>query len=722
MERRQLLVALLAAIAVYFAYMTIYNWLMPPPPPLATRPAGPMPAAATEPVPASTGTATMATAAATRESLSFSAGALAEPVVLGGQPGDALRVTLTPRGAAVASVHLTRTRKGRYVHAETPSHKEPYTLVRPVPTASGEINSLATARIWVPELFGAEARRLDDFDWELSASDAASATFVTTLRDSDGAALLRLTKSYQLLSGGPLMRTALDVENLTNRTLEVSVEELGPFGVAREQARSEMRRLLVAGRDADGALHITGNTQRTNLKNLDETKVGSSDDEKRFVWTALVNKYFGVFVRPLPSSGDAVKYVLSVTASRGAADIADNAPGGVLGRIRTKPEKVAGGGRLEYAFEVYAGAKDPDELRAANPAFADRAQIGYVTARDVDSQSCCPCQFAFLTDVMGGLLEFIYTGVRNYGIAIIILVIIVRTLLHPLSVFQQKAMYKSSEAMARIQPKLQALKEKYANDRARLNQESMKLYAEEGVNPAASMVGMVPLFIQMPILIALWTALSNDVHLRHAPFDGWWIKDLSAPDALVAFDPPGLTIPVLGWLVPFMFANISSLNLLPVLMGVSMWLQQRYMPKPHMQAKLDAARKPNPAPSGGLSPEDQLRQQQMIANMMIIMFPLMFYYMPSGLNLYWMATNVFGIIESLIVRKQIRQERERREREGPKPAAQKTSFVTRMLQSMARQAEELQKKADELSEHDKRTGRARGKGQETERDNDKGKR
>jgi len=300
--------------------------------------------------------------------------------------------------------------------------------------------------------------------------------------------------------------------------------------------------------------------------------------------------------------------------------------------------------------------------------------------------------------------------VHNYGVAIIIMVLIIRTLLHPLTVYQQKSMFRMQEAQARIQPKMQAITERYANDKARLNQERMKLWAEENVNPMGMMVGMLPLLIQMPILVALWTSLNADIQLRHAPFDGWWIYDLSAPDALIKFGGAGVTIPVLGWLplIGRMFQNVPSLNLLPLLMGISMWLQQKYMPKPAQQARLEAARKQQQqAPKkgkGGMSPQDQLRQQQMIAYMMSIMFPLMFYYMPSGLNLYWMSTNVFGIFESLVIRKQLKKEKERGDPQDPGAAKKKgrTGLVARMLKRIAERAEEIQHKADELSDPKKK--------------------
>jgi YidC/Oxa1 family membrane protein insertase len=326
--------------------------------------------------------------------------------------------------------------------------------------------------------------------------------------------------------------------------------------------------------------------------------------------------------------------------------------------------------------------------------------LNYGLAASAD-QSCCT--FQPLPKLMAGLLHAIQYVIPNFGIAIVVLVLIVRTLLHPLAVFQQKSMYRMQEGMARLQPKMQDIKERFANDKVRMNQEIMKLFAEEHINPMAQFVTFIPLFVQMPILVALWSALSTDVSLRHAALDGWWIRDLSAPDALVRFPEPGLTIPILGWLplIGGMFSNIPSLNVLPILMGVSMFLQQKYMPKPQMQARMEGAKAQaqSQKSKGGMTPEEQMRQQQMVANMMTVLFPIMFYNMPSGLNLYWMASNIFGIFESLRIRRQIDAEKKRRAAEGPRPAgaAKPPTLVGRILKKFAEQMEQVQKQADELS-------------------------
>ncbi len=717
MDTRRLFVYIAVAAAIFFVYRAVYDTLFPPPPPGETLPAPAATQPASGPAVADTTAAasqppTVSSAPTTTPAAeyAFTAAAEVETFALGGGPDDQLEIDLTSRGAAIETIKLTGKKKdGKYVHRKDAETNEPYVLVQPVEAPDGPYPSYLTQQIWL----GENAWRLNDLAWEVAEKSSHSAAFTTTLRSAEGAKeRLRVTKTYALEPKTALTQLRLVLENLGDETFELKLEQNGPVGILKENMQYDMRKLVCARRKEqkiDPKAYSRGDLKET-------VKLGSSTEQ--FVWAALANKYFAVYTRPLPQEGGATDYVGKVDGSVVLPNLqsGDPDPGDYLAQIITTPQKVAPGSSAEYVFEVYAGTKNEDDLEKANPAFVERRQIGYVAARDAD-QRCCICNFPFLTSFMTGLLEAIQVAVRNYGVAIIVLVLIIRALLHPLTVFQQKSMYRMQEAQARLQPKIAALKEKYANDKVRLNQETMKLYGEEGVNPMASMIGMLPLAIQMPILIALWTALNTDVHLRHAGFDPWWITDLSAPDALIQFPEP-ITIPILGWL-PFigrMFTNIPALNLLPLLMGVSMWLQQKYMPKPAMQAKLEAARKAAAEKKthqkrSGMSPEDQARQQQMIMYMMSIFFPLMLYYMPSGLNLYWMSTNVFGILESLRIRKQLQAQRERREREGPPPPTKKKpGVVGRVFKHLAARAEELQKRADQLSKEEaKQPGPKRGR-------------
>jgi YidC/Oxa1 family membrane protein insertase len=148
-------------------------------------------------------------------------------------------------------------------------------------------------------------------------------------------------------------------------------------------------------------------------------------------------------------------------------------------------------------------------------------------------------------------------------------------------------------------------------------------------------MGFLPMMVQMPIWIALWSAVYASIDLRGAPFLPFWITDLSAPDALFRF--PAVTLPLFG--------KLDSFNLLPILMGVAFYLQQKLMPS-------QAAASANPQAA---------QQQQMQKTMMIMMpllFPLMLYKAPSGVNMYIMSSTFAGVFEQYVIRKHIREKEE----------------------------------------------------------------
>jgi len=153
--------------------------------------------------------------------------------------------------------------------------------------------------------------------------------------------------------------------------------------------------------------------------------------------------------------------------------------------------------------------------------------------------------------------------------------------------------------------------------------------------------------VQMPIWFALWSAVYTSIDLRGAPFLPFWISDLSIPDAAYTF-PAALTVPLLGW-------KIESLNLLPILMGVAFYLQQKLMP-----SQSQASTNPQVA-----------QQQKMMMIMLPLLFPLMLYKAPSGVNLYIMASTFAGVIEQYVIRKHIRK-KEEEESKGLVSATSKT--------------------------------------------------
>jgi YidC/Oxa1 family membrane protein insertase len=215
----------------------------------------------------------------------------------------------------------------------------------------------------------------------------------------------------------------------------------------------------------------------------------------------------------------------------------------------------------------------------------------------------------------------------------------------------------------------------------------MQIYKEEGVNPAGQFLSCLPLFLQMPILGALWTALASAVEMRHAAFDPWWIKDLAGPDALISWAdkyPHGVSIPLLS----FLTGPVNSFNLLPILMGISQLLQMKYMPRVTT----------GPGAVSGPAAE-QMEQQRKMMMWMSGIFVFMFYNQPSGLNLYWMASNVFGILEQWRIRKHIADVESRPPTEpGPKDSPKdgppkKPSWFVTIVERMQKAAADAQKQS-----------------------------
>jgi YidC/Oxa1 family membrane protein insertase len=285
-----------------------------------------------------------------------------------------------------------------------------------------------------------------------------------------------------------------------------------------------------------------------------------------------------------------------------------------------------GEGKKMMEGEVSAALQFDSELIEANETFTRNVRtyigpkdFGFLKTQGMEQTEVMEFQstgfWKFMNPVMypikkallWGLIHFAVFG--NYGIAILILTVIVRVIFWPLT-------HKSTESMKRmqeLQPQMAALKEKYKDNPQRIQQETMALYKENKVNP---MGGCLPMFVQIPVFIALFAVLRSAIELRYSSF--LWISDLSEPENLFA----GM-IPVVG-----------SLNILPLLMSATMMWQQKLTTGANVAA----------------TPEQQ-QQQKMMAIMMPVMMLFFFYSMPSGLVLYWTTSQVIMIAQLLIKKK-----------------------------------------------------------------------
>ena len=296
-------------------------------------------------------------------------------------------------------------------------------------------------------------------------------------------------------------------------------------------------------------------------------KVSFSDVEKNKAthvktssdgWIALVQHYF--LAAWLPKNGTPREfYTRKVDANLYAAGVIVPGPA------------VQPGAAATISVPLYAGPQDQDKLAALAPGLDLAVDYGWLT---------------ILAVPLFWLLGWLYQWVGNWGVAIILLTVIIKLIFYPLS----EASYRSMAKMRVMAPKLQRLKEQYGDDRQRMQQAMMELYKTQGVNPLG---GCLPIVVQIPVFIALYWVLLASVELRHAPFM-LWIQDLSTPDP---------------WFI------------LPVLMGATMIIQTRLNPEP-----------PDPI-------------QAKVMKIMPIAFSIFFFFFPAGLVLYWLVNNVLSIAQ-----------------------------------------------------------------------------
>jgi len=590
------------------------------------------------------------------------------------QPEDPyrMRLVLSNVGACVESATMTNHRQER-------RGVDCYKLLSPVERRdlqTGELvglyRSLGIDRININK--DADVS-LGDKRWNVRSyetDDGQMVEFQIEIRKGDMPAI-RLIRKLELprqsvASGRHDLLSELTVENLSDSPTEVIISFMGGLGVKLANTRMDDR-CIDAGYFQGGL--IEGDRKKfadvTKGDALGFTLYGDAmaAEGRTLSWAATANTYFTCTLAPVnPDGTNGAEYIRSVYAID--ADGSRLTDGDTNVCFFTKATTIAPQEIRSYPVQIYLGEKNAKAFKTVEQ-YSSRNYYYQI------AQGFGFCTFGVLVELMIWLLNTLFGIVHNFGIAIIILVLIVRTILHPLTKYGQVSMTRMQKGMAELQPKFDELKKKYANDKARMQQEQMKLYRETGSGPAAGLMGCLPMMLQMPIWIALYMSLSNNILMRHEPFF-WWIDDLTAPDALYTFSTP-IVLPLFG--------SIPSFNLLPLLLGVAMYSQQKLMPKPT----------PNPAMS------DQQRQQQetmqKMMPMMSILMPLIFYKMPSGLNLYIMCSSAFGTIEQLRIRKHIKEMEENgtllKPKSGPKPEKKRQTPKTpgwfEKLQSMADDAQ-----------------------------------
>ncbi len=258
--------------------------------------------------------------------------------------------------------------------------------------------------------------------------------------------------------------------------------------------------------------------------------------------------------------------------------------------VVTPNPSITTGAKIAVGAKLFAGPQAHADLAAAAPGLEYAVDYGWLTV---------------VAEPLFWVLSKLYGLVNNWGVAIILLTVLIKAAFYPLSA----ASYKSMAQMRELAPRLQSMKEKFGDDKQKMQQAMMEMYRTEKINP---MGGCLPILIQIPVFIALYWVLLGSVELRHAPFFGW-IQDLSAPDTLFG-TLPWLNMPI---------------GLLPILMGATMIIQT------HL----------NPAPTDPI--------QAKVMKIMPIVFSIFFFFFPAGLVLYWLVNNILSIWQQWYVNKSI---------------------------------------------------------------------
>jgi YidC/Oxa1 family membrane protein insertase len=565
------------------------------------------------------------------------------------------QVELTSQGAAVKTLTLSEF-KDR-------GTKDPIPLTVLSPLSNGrDVYSLSNTTLKVAPAdasqFDSRAFPLNKLHWALTETNSQDQVrFEAVLSDiNTSAEMLKVIKTFRLEPGSYDLTLDIAVENLYSDPIKVLMQMQGPGGIGREGVRQDTRKIKAAYRSGDNGiavetLDLAAMKKKLSKNDIDAFQVKGKNSADDWIWSALTNKYFTAIVRPLNDesanenwlSFEGAQYYPAPTEDRNDRDLQNTSFGLSSNSIELAAAGEAGAQR-SLSLEMYAGPKDKN-IFEDNESYRT---LGYFNT--IDFRGCC-CPQSIIAPMAFGiiwLMNTMYTlmgPLGNYGIVIMILVFLVRLVLHPITKKSQVSMMK----MQKLGPKMQEIQKKYANNKAEMNKQVMAMYRDAGVSPVS---GMLPMFLQMPIWIALWTAVNTSIDIRGAGFLPFWITDLASPDQLFAipFAAKLQTTPFIGGVIPNYF------NLLPILMGVVMYAQQKMMPSSQASAQT------NP---------QMAQQQKMMMIMMPLLFPIMLYSGPSGVNLYIMSSITAGVIEQKVIRKHLKEQQEEADR-GKVPVTAKT--------------------------------------------------
>ncbi|MGQ9592789.1 MAG: YidC/Oxa1 family membrane protein insertase, partial [Planctomycetota bacterium] len=534
------------------------------------------------------------------------------------------------RGASLAQVHLLGYR-------ESVAEGTPYRLLASPEEGFGvlglAIESEDPARSRIPA----------EENWILKTDERERAPPIVEFEDEVGG--VRIAKSIE--PGAPedlglapgavpaALRHARVVLRFTNESPEpraITYRLYGPAGIDSENTTVQTEGsdlYVVVGAHAGGG--------RIHSVSLAAAKLPAGRWERNHTvaWIGASNNYFASVLFPLPAGirsslvdrafaeaypdSEAVRKAARTAwgkepeeldpASR--RSIEEKAFKNVRCGLRSARFTVAPGETVVHAYGLYLGSREASEL-------APYEKLGIEGVNQYGT-------FGFLVRLFMGTLKVLKSAAfGSWGVAIVLLTLLVRLCLYPINRRSQASVQRFQKQMQSVKPEMDELKAKYGSNRAKMNAEMQKLWKKHGINPAQPMAGCLVLFLQLPIWWGLYSTLQYSIGLRQAGF--LWIRDLTRPDELL----------FLGWKgLPLLGDKLEYLNLLPILYVILTVLQQRAQPKPD---------------------DPQMLAQYRTMTFMMVIFGFIFYKFPAGFMLYIMTSAGLSIIESRIIKAKLARE------------------------------------------------------------------
>ncbi|HEX9024412.1 MAG TPA: membrane protein insertase YidC [Geobacteraceae bacterium] len=532
MEKRAFL-AVILSIAVFYLFSTVFAPARKPVPPPATPPAASVAAAPVTPPSAAPGAP-----APSLQPASASQAPLKDVTV----ETDLFTAVFSSRGGSLKSLTLKKYRERNNPSAPPVvlgTHADPALLTF---STRGSGFNLPDSTVYAPD---ADSIKL---------KDGESRTLTFNYVSGQG---FTVRKVYSFTGDSYGIKLETQVFNNSTAPLVGAIQQVMTYPAEHKVKDNRF--------DTSGFYLYTDNSLKSDKAK--DVAAASKKYDKNVQWAGFADKYF-------------LTAILSDKNSIASAELKKNAAG-FLESIVTSPQFVVNPGQsTSISQRLFAGPKDIDILKAQGNSLEQSLDLGW---------------FAAIAKPLLYTLKFFHRYVGNYGVAIIIITVILKAIFFPLT----HKSYKSMKGMQKIQPEMNKIREKYKNDRDAMNKAVMELYREHKVNPLG---GCLPMVVQIPVFFALYKALMFSIELRHAPFF-LWITDLSDKD-------------------PYYVT--------PIIMGITMFIQQKMTP----------------------SQMDPVQQKMMLA--LPVVFTFMFLNFPSGLVLYWLVNNILTIGQQMYINKLVK--------------------------------------------------------------------